>query len=46
MNQKTFEILEKFIPKGYIHQGHQILVSTENHIRILLEKVYQIQIIK
>jgi|LakMenEpi03Aug12_release.lakeMendotaPanAssembly.Ray.scaffolds.fasta_scaffold3057065_1 hypothetical protein len=39
MNEKSLEILEKFLPKNYIQQGNDAKKIHENEIRILLEKV-------
>ncbi len=39
MDGKHLTLLEKFIPKSYISQGNQALISHENEIRILIEKV-------
>ena len=39
MNEKSIELLEHFVPKNYIQQGHHGELSHENEIRILLEKV-------
>lgn len=38
MNEKSIELLEHFVPKNYIQQGHHGELSHENEIRILLEK--------
>lgn len=38
MNEKSLEILEKFLPKNYIQQGNDAKKIHENEIRILLEK--------
>ncbi len=38
MNAKSFELLEKYVPKSYLHQAQQNLTTHENEIRILLEK--------
>ena len=39
MNSKSFEILEKFVPKSYAQQASQANATLENEIRVLLEKV-------
>jgi hypothetical protein len=39
MNGKSYELLEKFVPKTYVKQAHQSIVSNENDIRVLLEHV-------
>lgn len=39
MNDKSFQLLEKYLPKTYISQGQQAITIHENEIRILLEKV-------
>ena len=39
MNNKSLELLEKFVGKNYTQQAAQSLASNENEIRILLEHV-------
>ncbi len=46
MNSKSLEYLEKFAPKSYIQQAHQAVITHENEIRILLEKVHIIYLLK
>ena len=41
MNSKSLEVIEKFVPRNYVTQANQCMVSHENEIRILLEKVWQ-----
>lgn len=38
MNEKTIQLLEKFVPKNYIQQGQHAHLAHENEIRILIEK--------
>jgi len=38
MNEKSIQILEKYLPKTYVNQGQQAISSLENEIRVLLEK--------
>jgi hypothetical protein len=40
MNDKSLQILEKFLPKSYIQQASEAKKIHENEIRILLEKVF------
>lgn len=42
MNEKTIELLERFVPKNYIHQAHQSQITSEREIRILVEQVKKI----
>jgi hypothetical protein len=39
MNNKSLELLEKYVPKSNINQAVQSKATHENEIRILLEKV-------
>jgi hypothetical protein len=39
MNSKSYELLEKFVPKTYVQQANQSIASNETEIRILLEHV-------
>jgi hypothetical protein len=39
MNNTSFEILEKYLPKFYVKQALEAKSTHENEIRILLEKV-------
>lgn len=39
MNNKSLELLEKYVPKSYVIQANQGKATHENEIRILLEKV-------
>lgn len=45
MNDKSLQILEKFLPKGYIQQATEAKAIHQNEIRILLEKVKLIQLL-
>lgn len=38
MNEKSLELLERYVPKNYINQGHQAQISQEKEIRILIEQ--------
>jgi hypothetical protein len=41
MNQKGFELLDKFVPKTYLQQANEAYGAQENEIRLLIEKVFR-----
>ena len=39
MNEKNFELAERYVPHGYVQQGKEARKNLEKNIRILLEQV-------
>lgn len=39
MNDKGFELLDRYVPKTYLKQAHDGHGTQENEIRLLIEKV-------
>jgi hypothetical protein len=39
MNEKILELFEKFVPKNYVQQANQSLITNDNEIKKLITHV-------